>query len=75
MYLFEIISFLALPLLYSGPYCIIDGCEVVRSDLLKGLPLRPNATCFQEQEKGISLEPLEWQWPIIFGSWCGTSDG
>ena len=43
--------------------------------LTKGMPLRPSAACFSEQERGICLELLERQWPMVSGGWCGSSDG
>ena len=43
--------------------------------LTEGLPLRLSTACFWEQERGIKLQLLKRRWPIIFGGWCGTSDG
>ena len=43
--------------------------------LTEGMPLGPNATCFWEQGRGIRRELLEQRRPIVFGSWCGRSDG
>ena len=55
----KLLSFASVVLVVS-PYCIIDGCEVGRSDFsTEGLPLRTSTMCFWEQESGTWLELLE----------------
>ena len=64
-------------LLTVSPYCLVLCYPWLWSRcvwLTEGMPLRPSAACFWEQERGICLELLERWWPIVCGSWCGRSD-
>ena len=43
--------------------------------LTEGMPMRPSTACFWEQEGEYAFELLERWWLIVFGGWCGRSDG